>query len=158
VRSQAAAALFHELYLPFVDTDRPLLLMAPESAEMAKYAANAILAAKISYINEVANLCERVGADVSDVQLGIGHDTRIGFRFLAPGAGYGGSCFPKDTRALINLSKEMGVPSLLMEAVDRVNEAQKRVLAAKVREHFGEQLAGRTLAVWGLAFKPRTDD
>jgi UDP-glucose 6-dehydrogenase len=366
VRSKEAAELFHELYLPFVDTARPLLIMSPESAEMAKYAANAILATKISYINEVANLCERVGADVGDVQLGIGHDTRIGFKFLAPGVGYGGSCFeanetvfvdeqgqmtactlqalfewtaaavgrstsslpdqlevceppaplhvlafdleqqspvvarvqvltrrpylgalvqfsigtsrtlrvtadhpmilwtpeahrivradevkrgdriaaltrlpvpalggmaaveraarlipagtslaarlapslgpcglakeaevallavrdihfeevnttvysletstgtviassglvchncfPKDTRALITLSKELGVPSLLIEAVDRVNEAQKRVLAAKVREHFGAKLAGRTLAVWGLAFKPRTDD
>jgi UDPglucose 6-dehydrogenase len=158
VRSQSAAELFHELYLPFVDNNRPLLIMSPESAEMAKYAANAILAAKISYINEVANLCERVGANVSDVQMGIGHDTRIGFQFLSPGVGYGGSCFPKDTRALIYLSREMGVPSLLMEAVDRVNEAQKRVLTAKVREHFGSNLAGRTLAVWGLAFKPRTDD
>ncbi len=362
VRSQAATELFHELYLPFVDNDRPLLVMSPESAEMSKYAANAILAAKISYINEVANLCEKVGANVSDVQMGIGHDARIGFKFLSPGVGYGGSCFeasetifvhqagqvaactlqsvfertaaavgqlqpalagasgpasppdrlevceppeplhvlafdlerqapvvaevqaltrrpysgamihiktrmcrslrvtadhpmilwgprgyrivradqvcpgeqiaaltrqpdlmpavgraaemspahssppvhpgfhpdmalltvsaverqeasttvysletstgtvivssglvchncfPKDTRALISLSREYGVPSLLMEAVDRVNEAQKRVLAAKVREHFGDHLAGRTLAVWGLAFKPRTDD
>jgi UDP-glucose 6-dehydrogenase len=374
LRSQAAAELFHELYLPFVDNHRPLLVMTPESAEMTKYAANAILATKISYINEVANLCERVGADVSDVQLGIGHDNRIGFQFLSPGVGYGGSCFeanetvfvheggqltactmqnlfertatavgqlqpalagasgaaalperlevceppaplhvlgfdlerrtpvsaavqaltrrpytgamiqiktgmgrtlrvtadhpmilwtpqgsrivradqvevgdkaaaltrlpelesqgraagfspagtspaarllpaaeseavvplprahrdvvleavrevqreetstvvysletstgtvvaasglvchncfPKDTRALITLSKEHGVPSLLMEAVDRVNESQKRVLADKVRGHFGARLAGRTLAVWGLAFKPRTDD
>jgi UDPglucose 6-dehydrogenase len=158
VRSPAAAELFHELYLPFVEQNRPLLIMLPESAEMAKYAANAILSTKISFINEVANLCERVGADVGDVQLGIGHDTRIGFRFLAPGAGYGGSCFPKDTRALISLSKEHGLPAPLIEAVDRVNEAQKRVLAAKVREHFGERLEGRTLAVWGLAFKPRTDD
>jgi UDPglucose 6-dehydrogenase len=158
VRSPAVAELFHELYQPFTDKNRPLLIMSPESAEMTKYAANAILATKISYINEVANLCERVGADVSDVQLGIGHDTRIGFQFLAPGVGYGGSCFPKDTRALIYLSKQMGAPSMLMEAVDRANEAQKRVLAAKVREHFGARLGGRTLAVWGLAFKPRTDD
>jgi UDPglucose 6-dehydrogenase len=158
VRSPEVAELFHELYLPFVEQNRPLLIMSPESAEMAKYAANAILATKISYINEVANLCERVGADVGDVQLGIGHDTRIGFRFMAPGVGYGGSCFPKDTRALISLSKQHGLPAPLIEAVDRVNESQKRVLAAKVRAHFGERLAGRTLAVWGLAFKPRTDD
>ena len=158
VRGKEAAELFHELYLPFVDNNRPLLTMSPESAEMTKYAANAILATKISYINEVANLCERVCADIGDVQLGIGHDTRIGFRFLTPGAGYGGSCFPKDTRALITLSRELGLSSQLIEAVDRVNEAQKRVLAAKVREHFGARLAGRTLAVWGLAFKPRTDD
>ena len=117
MRGQEAAALFHELYQPFVDKDRPLLLMSPESAEMTKYAANAILATKISYINEVANLCERAGADVGDVQLGIGHDTRIGFSFLSPGVGYGGSCFPKDTRALIYLSKNLGAPALLMEAL-----------------------------------------
>jgi UDPglucose 6-dehydrogenase len=158
VHSEAAAELFHELYQPFVDNSRPLLVMSPESAEMTKYAANAILAMKISYINEVANLCERVEADVSDLQLGVGHDSRIGFQFLSPGAGYGGSCFPKDTRALISLSKQVGLASVLIEAVDRVNEAQKKVLVAKVRKHFGDRLAGRTLAVWGLAFKPGTDD
>jgi UDP-glucose 6-dehydrogenase len=346
IRRPAIAEVFRELYRPFIDKDRPLLLMTPESAEMTKYAANAILATKISFINEVANLCERVQADVHDVRLGIGHDHRIGFQFLSPGAGYGGSCFeanetvfvhsrgqvtaqklaslfertagrclqpaihgpeesaglvevcepaeplhvlafdltrrtavgatvqaltrrqyagamiqikcgmgrtlcvtadhpmilwtatgerivradqveagdriaaltdfpgstappiepverlphssvsllavcevdrqeviepvysletstgtvivssglvchncfPKDTRALLNISKEKGCPSLLMEVVDRINEAQKRVLADKVRAHYGDSLAGKTLAVWGLAFKPRTDD
>jgi UDPglucose 6-dehydrogenase len=158
VRREAVAELFRQLYLPFIDEDRPLLVMSPESAEMTKYAANAILATKISFINEVANLCERVRADVHDVRLGIGHDHRIGFQFLSPGAGYGGSCFPKDTRALSHLAKEHGCTSILMEAVDRINEAQKRILADKVRRHYGPALAGKTLAIWGLAFKPRTDD
>jgi UDPglucose 6-dehydrogenase len=132
--------------------------MSPESAEMTKYAANAMLATKISYINEMANLCERVGADINDVRRGIGHDARIGFQFLFPGAGYGGSCFPKDIRALIYLSNNLDSPLPLMEAVDRVNEGQKQVLMRKIRGHYGQALAGKTLAVWGLAFKPRTDD
>src|SRR5262245_32051653 len=144
VRRDEVADLFRLLYTPFIDEDRPLLVMSPESAEMTKYAANAILATKISFINEVANLCERVLADVHDVRQGIGHDHRIGFQFLSPGAGYGGSCFPKDTRALYYLSTEQGCPSILMEAVDRINEAQKRILAAKVRQHFGPALAGKT--------------
>jgi UDPglucose 6-dehydrogenase len=125
---------------------------------MTKYAANAMLATKISYINEMANLCEKVGADINDVRRGIGHDARIGFQFLFPGAGYGGSCFPKDIRAIINMSKRAGVSAPMMEAVDGVNEAQKQVLVRKVREHYGRGLGQKTLAVWGLAFKPRTDD
>jgi UDPglucose 6-dehydrogenase len=158
VRRPEVAEVLHELYAPFLRTERPFLVMSPESAEMTKYVANAMLATKISFINEMANLCERMGADINDVRRGIGHDGRIGFQFLFPGAGYGGSCFPKDVRALISMSKHLGVPSHVIEAVDRVNEGQKQVLARKVRAHYGDALAGKTLAVWGLAFKPRTDD
>jgi UDPglucose 6-dehydrogenase len=147
-----------ELYAPFLRTERPFLVMSPESAEMTKYVANAMLATKISFINEMANLCERMGADINDVRKGIGHDSRIGFQFLFPGAGYGGSCFPKDIRALLCMSKQHEIPSHLMEAVDRVNEGQKQVVIQKVKAHFGAALKGKTLAVWGLAFKPRTDD
>ncbi len=158
VRRPEVAEVLRELYGPFLRTERPFLVMSPESAEMTKYAANAMLATKISFINEMANLCERMGADVNDVRRGIGHDARIGFQFLFPGAGYGGSCFPKDIRALISMSKQLGVAAPVMEAVDRVNEAQKQVLVRKVREHYGAALKDKTLAVWGLAFKPRTDD
>src|SRR5436853_7255256 len=132
--------------------------MSPESAEMTKYVANAMLATKISFINEMANFCEKSGADINDVRQGIGHDSRIGFPFLFPGAGYGGSCFPKDVRALLALSRQLGVSLNLMEAVERVNEGQKQVLIGKIQTHYGERLKGRTLAIWGLAFKPRTDD
>jgi UDPglucose 6-dehydrogenase len=158
VRRPEVAAVLQELYAPFLRTERPFLVMSPESAEMTKYAANAMLATKISYINEMANLCERVGADINDVRKGIGHDLRIGFQFLFPGAGYGGSCFPKDIRAIINMANAHDVPAEMMESVDRVNERQKQVLVRKVRQHYGAALAGKTLAVWGLAFKPRTDD
>ncbi len=158
VRRPEVAELLRELYAPFLRTERPFLVMSPESAEMTKYVANAMLATKISFINEMANLCERMGADVNDVRRGIGHDIRIGFQFLFPGAGYGGSCFPKDVRALISMAQAIDVPLHMMEAVDRVNEAQKRVLVTKVRRHYGSALREKTLAVWGLAFKPRTDD
>jgi UDPglucose 6-dehydrogenase len=158
VRRPEVADLLRELYAPFLRTEHPFLVMSPESAEMTKYVANAMLATKISFINEMANLCERTGADINDVRRGIGHDARIGFQFLFPGAGYGGSCFPKDVRALINMASAFDVPLHVMEAVDRVNEAQKRVLVQKVRKHYGGTLAEKTLAVWGLAFKPRTDD
>jgi UDPglucose 6-dehydrogenase len=158
VRRPEVAEVLHELYAPFLRTERPFLVMSPESAEMTKYAANAMLATKISFINEMANLCERTGADINDVRRGIGHDARIGFQFLFPGAGYGGSCFPKDIRAIISMSNQLNVVSPVMEAVDKVNEAQKQVLARKVRQHYGDALREKTLAVWGLAFKPRTDD
>jgi UDPglucose 6-dehydrogenase len=158
VRRPETAELLHELYAPFLRTERPFLVMSPESAEMTKYVANAMLAAKISFINEMANLCERLGADVNDVRRGIGHDERIGFQFLFPGAGFGGSCFPKDVHSLICMARALGLPAHLMEAVDRVNEAQKRVLGQKIRGHYGPSLGEKTLAVWGLAFKPRTDD
>ncbi len=158
VRRPEVKKVLEELYAPFLRTERPFLVMSPESAEMTKYAANAMLATKISYVNEMANLCEKMGADINDVRRGIGHDARIGFQFLFPGAGYGGSCFPKDIRALQCMSKQLDVPSHLLDAVDRVNEGQKQVLIQKVKAHFGDDLQGKTLAVWGLAFKPRTDD
>lgn len=150
--------VLRELYTPFLRTERPFLVMTPESAEMTKYVANAMLATKISFINEMANLCERTGADVNEVRRGIGHDARIGFQFLFPGAGYGGSCFPKDVRALSALARQLGLPPTLLDAVERVNEDQKQVLMTKIRSHFAGGLRGKTLAVWGLAFKPRTDD
>jgi UDPglucose 6-dehydrogenase len=158
VRKAESAEVMRELYAPFLRTERPFLVMTPESAEMTKYAANAMLATKISFINEMANLCDRVGADVNDVRRGIGHDQRIGFQFLFPGPGYGGSCFPKDVRALMHVGQQKAYSLTLMDAVDRVNEAQKQVLVHKVRSHYGQALTGKTLAVWGLAFKPRTDD
>jgi UDPglucose 6-dehydrogenase len=152
------AEVLRELYTPFLRTERPFLVMTPESAEMTKYVANAMLATKISFINEMANLCERTNADINEVRRGIGHDARIGFQFLFPGAGYGGSCFPKDVRALSALARQLGLPSTLLDAVERVNEGQKQVLMTKIRSHFAAGLRGKTLAVWGLAFKPRTDD
>ena len=158
VRRPEVGEVLHELYAPFLRTERPFLVMSPESAEMTKYAANAMLATKISFINEMANLCERMSADINDVRRGIGHDIRIGFQFLFPGAGYGGSCFPKDIRAIIGMARQLDGSTRIMQAVDDVNEAQKQVLVAKIKKHFGDKLAGKTLAVWGLAFKPRTDD
>jgi UDPglucose 6-dehydrogenase len=158
VRRPEVADVLQQLYAPFLRTERPFLVMSPESAEMTKYVANAMLATKISFINEMANVCERMGADINDVRRGIGHDARIGFQFLFPGAGYGGSCFPKDVNALIHMARKNDMPVHLMEAVDRVNEAQKMILPRKVRAHFGSALRGKTLAIWGLAFKPRTDD
>ncbi len=158
VRRPEVAMLLQELYSPFLRTERPFLVMTPESAEMTKYVANAMLATKISFINEMANLCERVGADINDVRRGIGHDQRIGFQFLFPGPGYGGSCFPKDVSALIQLAKGLNGEARLIEAVHQVNEAQKHVLPNKIREYFGSDLPGKCLAIWGLAFKPRTDD
>jgi len=158
VRREEVAETLHELYAPFLRTDRPFLVMSPESAEMTKYVANCLLATKISFINEMANLCEAYRADVNDVRRGIGHDQRIGFHFLHPGVGYGGSCFPKDIRAVIHMAQSRGVPARMMEAVDEVNEAQKEVLHAKLTAHFKDGLRDKTIAVWGLAFKPRTDD
>lgn len=157
-RRPEVAERLRELYAPFLRTEHPFLVMSPESAEMTKYVANALLSTKISFINEVANVCERLDADINDVRRGIGHDSRIGFAFLFPGVGYGGSCFPKDVRALAHLAKQHGVEPRILESVDQVNTRQKDVLLAKIDRHFGEQLAGRTIGVWGLAFKPRTDD
>jgi UDPglucose 6-dehydrogenase len=158
VRSAAAGELLRELYSPFLRTERPFLIMSPESAEMTKYVANAMLATKISFINEMANLCEKLDADIGDVRRGIGHDQRIGFQFLHPGPGYGGSCFPKDVNALIYLAKSLGIVVDLMDAVDRVNIQQKSVLPGKIKKHFGKDIQGKTLAIWGVAFKPGTDD
>lgn len=158
VRRPEIGRLLNTLYAPFLRTERPFLVMSPESAEMTKYVANAMLATKISFINEMANLCEKMHADVNDVRRGIGHDVRIGFQFLFPGAGYGGSCFPKDVRALIAMARQAGATSHIMESVDRVNELQKQVLVTKIKAHYGAALKEKTLAVWGLSFKPRTDD
>ena len=158
VRREEVSDRLHELYAPFLRTDRPFLVMSPESAEMTKYVANCLLATKISFINEMANLCESYGSDVNDVRRGIGHDQRIGFHFLFPGVGYGGSCFPKDIRAVIHMAQSKGLPARMMEAVNEVNEAQKDVLFRKIRQHFRDEIKDKTVAVWGLAFKPRTDD
>src|SRR5205807_7637304 len=136
----------------------PFLVMSPESAEMTKYVANAMLSTKISFINEMANLCERMGADINDVRRSIGHDGRIGFQFLFPGVGYGGSCFPKDVSALIHMAKELDQPVNLIEAVDRVNTEQKQILPRKIKAHYGSSLKDKCLAVWGPAFNPKTDD
>ena len=156
-RSEVTKQL-HNLYEPFLRTDRPFLVMSPESAEMTKYVANCLLATKISFINEMANLCEEYGADINDVRRGIGHDQRIGFHFLFPGVGYGGSCFPKDIRAVIHMAQSKGISARMMEAVDGVNEAQKNVLFRKIDRHFHGEIKDKTIAIWGLAFKPRTDD
>lgn len=158
VRSTRAAEVLRQLYAPFLRTERPFLVMTPESAEMTKYVANAMLATKISFINEMANLCEKMGGDINDVRRGIGHDSRIGFAFLFPGVGYGGSCFPKDVRALTAMTEEHGLEPSMLRAVDKVNDLQKEVMFDKIKDHFGGQLSGKTFGVWGLAFKPRTDD
>jgi UDPglucose 6-dehydrogenase len=158
VRRPEVADALRSLHAPFLRTERPFLVMTPESAEMTKYVANCLLATKISFINEMANLCEAYTADINDVRRGIGHDSRIGFSFLFPGAGYGGSCFPKDVRAAVNMAKVKGLEARMMLAVDEVNEAQKTVLVRKVMGHLGSSPRGKTVAVWGLAFKPRTDD
>ena len=154
----AVAEIMKELYRPFVRTQNPLLVMDPESAELTKYAANAMLASRISFMNEIARLCEKVGADVANVRLAIGADSRIGHPFLFPGVGYGGSCFPKDIRALLRTARDSGVTLELIEATERVNESQKLFLLSKIRSHFDKSLKGRKLALWGLSFKPRTDD
>ena len=158
VREQETKEILNELYSPFLRTDKPFLSMSPESAELTKYVANALLATKISFINEMANLCEKMGGDINDVRRGIGHDQRIGFSFLFPGVGYGGSCFPKDVRALASMSKANDLPPTILDAVDQVNDRQKFVLTKKVDQHFGGDLTGLRFAVWGLAFKPKTDD
>lgn len=158
VREDDTAETLRQLYKPFLRTEKPFLVMSPESAEMTKYVANALLATKISFINEMANLCERMGGDINDVRRGIGHDSRIGFAFLFPGVGYGGSCFPKDVRALTAMANSYDVQPEMLLAVDKVNERQKSVMIDKIRDFFDGDVSGKTIAVWGLAFKPRTDD
>ncbi|MEM9186546.1 MAG: UDP-glucose/GDP-mannose dehydrogenase family protein, partial [Planctomycetota bacterium] len=157
VRRSEVSDKLEQLYSPFLRTEKPFLSMSPESAEMTKYVANALLATKISFINEMANLCEKMGGDINDVRRGIGHDSRIGFAFLFPGVGYGGSCFPKDVRALTAMTEDKGNIPEMLKAVDSVNERQKTVLFDKVKSHYGD-LAGKRIALWGLAFKPETDD
>ncbi|MBM3352484.1 MAG: UDP-glucose/GDP-mannose dehydrogenase family protein [Betaproteobacteria bacterium] len=155
---ERATALMRELYAPFQRNHQRLMLMGVRSAELAKYAANAMLATRISFMNELANLAEALGADIEEVRRGIGSDPRIGTHFLYPGAGFGGSCFPKDVRALQRSAEAARRPLRVLAAVAEVNEAQKHVLGAKIRARFGEDLRGRTFALWGLAFKPNTDD
>lgn len=155
-----SATTIKSLYAPFARSREKLIVMGVRSAEMTKYAANCMLATKISFINEVANICERVGADVSEVRAGIGSDSRIGYSFIYPGVGYGGSCFPKDVKALIDTAAEHGYDAKLIRSVDEVNNTQKRILAEKIKAYFAPQggVKGRTLALWGLAFKANTDD
>ena len=153
-----ATALLRELYAPFQRNHERVMVMSVRSAELTKYAANAMLATRISFMNDLANLAERIGADIEEVRRGIGSDARIGYHFLYAGAGYGGSCFPKDVKALQRTAEDAGHPLKLLAAVDAVNEAQKGVLAAKVAKRFGADLAGKRFAVWGLAFKANTDD
>ncbi|HLE67452.1 MAG TPA: UDP-glucose/GDP-mannose dehydrogenase family protein, partial [Burkholderiales bacterium] len=155
---ERASRLLRELYAPFQRNHERLMLMGVRSAELTKYAANAMLATRISFMNELANLAERLGADIEEVRRGIGADPRIGYHFLYAGAGFGGSCFPKDVKALQRTAEETGRPLRVLAAVEHANEAQKRVLAEKIRARFGGDLSGRRFAIWGLAFKPNTDD
>lgn len=152
------AELMKALYAPFARSRDKLVIMSVRSAEVTKYAANCLLATKISFINEIANLCEAVGADINDVRSGIGSDHRIGYHFIYPGVGYGGSCFPKDVKALINTSRKHGQEPTVLEAVEAVNKRQKVILAEKIEKYFSGDLTGKTLALWGIAFKANTDD
>lgn len=156
--NDTAIQIMHDLYSPFMKAKDRLITMDIKSAEMTKYAANAMLATKISFMNEMANICERVGADINKVRNGIGSDSRIGHSFIYPGCGYGGSCFPKDVQALAKTAKDFGYTSRILDAVEAVNNDQKHVISQKVLNRFGENLEGKTFAVWGLAFKPETDD
>jgi len=156
--SEAAIEVMRELYKPYVMNTGNFILMDTASAEMTKYAANSMLATKISFMNEISNICERVGADVNKVRQGIGSDHRIGFSFIYPGCGYGGSCFPKDVKALIKTAGEQGYRTRLLQSVEDVNNDQKSVLVHKIKQRFGNDLGEKTFAVWGLAFKPDTDD
>jgi UDPglucose 6-dehydrogenase len=158
VETKKAEDVMRKLYKPFLLNGHPIIFMDVPSAEMTKYAANAMLATKISFMNDVANLCEIMGADVNLVRKGIGSDPRIGNRFIYPGIGYGGSCFPKDVKALIRTARENGHEMRILQAVEDVNEDQKSVLYDKIVKHFKGDLKGRTFAIWGLSFKPKTDD
>ncbi len=158
IESEKAEKVMKKLYKPFLMNNHPLLFMDIPSAELTKYAANAMLATKISFMNDIANLCEIVGANVSNVRIGIGSDTRIGSKFLYAGVGYGGSCFPKDVKALIRTSDENNHSLEILKAVEDVNDRQKSVLFTKVKKHFGGNLKGKKIAMWGLSFKPNTDD
>ncbi|MFD3002093.1 UDP-glucose dehydrogenase family protein [Pontibacter toksunensis] len=158
VCSQRAQEVMKKLYKPFLMNGHPLIFMDVPSAEMTKYAANAMLATKISFMNDIANLCEIMGADVNMVRKGIGSDVRIGNKFIYPGIGYGGSCFPKDVKALIRTASENGYEMKVLKSVEDVNENQKSVLYNKILNHFSGDLAGKTFAIWGLSFKPKTDD
>jgi UDPglucose 6-dehydrogenase len=156
--NEAVFTMMKRLYSPFFRTHDRFITMDIHSSEMTKYAANAMLATKISFINEMANICEKVGADINNVRLGIGSDKRIGYDFIYPGVGYGGTCFPKDISALINLSEKNGYNSKIISAVKEVNQNQKKIFLHKIIKRFGEDLSGLVFAVWGLSFKPETDD
>jgi len=158
VSSERARKIMADLYAPFVRTENPILFMDTRSAELTKYAANAMLATRISFMNDIAVICEKVGADVDFVRKGMGSDKRIGYPFLFPGVGYGGSCFPKDVKALVATAREHGIELDLLRAVERTNERQKKSLIEKAKKHFGGDFGGKQFAVWGLAFKPKTDD
>ncbi len=158
VENPRTAELMRALYAPFNRSHDRVHIMEPASAELTKYAANAILATKISFMNELANIAERLGADIEEVRLGIGSDPRIGYQFIYPGCGYGGSCFPKDVKALQHIAKEVGYTPELVMAVDQVNQNQKNVLFEKINKYFNGDLKGKVIALWGLAFKPNTDD
>ena len=158
VESDSARELMTRLYAPMLLSNFRVIFMDIPSAEMTKYAANAMLATRISFINEIANLCEKVGADVSMVRKGIGTDSRIGSKFLYPGPGFGGSCFPKDVKALIKTGKDYGAPLTLLESVEAINERQKKVLFTKFSDYFGGNIRGKKAAIWGLSYKPGTDD
>jgi UDPglucose 6-dehydrogenase len=157
-RDERATSLLRQLYAPFMRNRERIMVMNVRSAELTKYAANAMLATRISFMNELANLAEPFGADIEEVRLGIGSDPRIGYSFLYPGAGFGGSCFPKDIKALLRSAREAGRPLRVLRAVSEVNDAQKHVLGEKIRKRFGPNLSDRRIALWGLAFKPNTDD
>lgn len=158
VETKKAEEIMRRLYKPFLLNGHPIIFMDVPSAEMTKYAANSMLATKISFMNDIANLCEIMGADVNMVRKGIGSDARIGNKFIYPGIGYGGSCFPKDVKALIKTAEENGYKMRILKSVEDVNEAQKSVLFNKISKHFGGVLKGKTFAMWGLSFKPKTDD
>lgn len=156
--SERAKKLMEKLYKPYVRQGNPIIFMDEKSAELTKYAANAFLATKITFMNEIANMCERVGADVDKVRIGIGSDTRIGNRFLFPGIGYGGSCFPKDVQAIVKSAGEVGMDLHILNAVMAVNQQQKTVIVPRLKAFFNNDLKGKKIALWGLAFKPNTDD
>jgi UDPglucose 6-dehydrogenase len=158
VDNPGTGAVMHTLYKPFIKKNDNYFQMDVKSAEMTKYTANAMLATKISFMNEIANICERLGADVNQVRIGIGSDSRIGYSFIYPGIGYGGSCFPKDVKSLIKVSENAGYIPQILQGVEDVNNRQKTVLAGKIAKYFGEDLTELTFAVWGLSFKPNTDD
>ena len=159
VANERSEKIMRELYAPFVRTNNPIIVMDVPSAEMTKYAANTMLATRISFMNEISNLCEKVGANIESVRIGIGTDSRIGMSFLFPGIGYGGSCFPKDVLALMKTAKDYGTELKIARAVEDVNANQKRLIVEKIKKHYNsENLSGKKFAVWGLAFKPRTDD
>ncbi len=157
-QSERAKKMMHQLYAPFVRQGNPIYFMDERSAELTKYAANSYLAMRITFMNELANLCEKVGADVETIRIGIGSDDRIGKRFLFPGIGYGGSCFPKDVQALVQTSSQYGYDFSILNAVISVNDVQKTILADKIIHYFNGDLKGKTIGIWGLAFKPNTDD